>query len=489
MVRAIRFWVLALLLAMVAVAAGEAGQAGVPPGGTGDGATPSGSPSPAAPPAGTPPQMPDLFGGPIEKRAKLTGNWAGVRNEMAMKGVIAELDLTTVFQHQAFGGAQSQSVLRGGPGKQEDDAELMSLGDIFLVFDMNRTGLWKDGIFKFRAQGRFGDSAIFRNGSLLPNNVLAFQPTDDIDEEIFDITEFTYTHFIIPKFALFGGVMNTLDADLTPFSGNTRGKSDFLHSDLNLSTVSFQNAPYKTVGGGFVAMPHQRVTLISTVFNRKEMSGHGPFDRDSYHGVGTATELYVSHSLFRKPGGQMFGFNASCDDALDLAVRPLALIFDAISSRPPNFPDPVDLAEPQEKKFSWAITYNAWQYIDVFEGGPPGWSPLMPASRPSGWGVFLRAAVSDHNPNPLAWNLSGGFGGNNPARKSDTWGVGAFHRSVSDVLLLERLHLGAETGFEAFYNAQITPWFHVTADLQYIDTGLPNADNGLVLGLRSKIDF
>jgi porin len=35
----------------------------------------------------------------------------------------------------------------------------------------------------------------------------------------------------------------------------------------------------------------------------------------------------------------------------------------------------------------------------------------------------------------------------------------------------------------------VTPWFHVTADLQVITPLLQPVHNSLVLGLRSKIDF
>ena len=46
-----------------------------------------------------------------------------------------------------------------------------------------------------------------------------------------------------------------------------------------------------------------------------------------------------------------------------------------------------------------------------------------------------------------------------------------------------------EHGLELFYNVAVTPWFHVTADLQVITPLLQPVDTSLVLGLRSKIDF
>jgi porin len=37
--------------------------------------------------------------------------------------------------------------------------------------------------------------------------------------------------------------------------------------------------------------------------------------------------------------------------------------------------------------------------------------------------------------------------------------------------------------------AEITPWFHLTGDLQVINPGLQALDIAVVFGLRGKIDF
>ena len=46
-----------------------------------------------------------------------------------------------------------------------------------------------------------------------------------------------------------------------------------------------------------------------------------------------------------------------------------------------------------------------------------------------------------------------------------------------------------ERGVELFYNVGVTPWCHITTDLQVITPLLELADTSLVLGLRAKIDF
>jgi len=431
---------------------------------------------PEAPPIGA---MPDIFGGPVHERRKLTGNWGGVRNKMAMKGIIAEIDLTTVYQHQAHGGAQSDSILLNTSGKQEGHNEVMGLGDIFMAFDTQKAGLWEGGIFKFRALGRFGDSLQFRSAGITPTNTLSVQPVDDLDEETFDITDLSYTHFIIPKFALFTGLFSTFDADLNPFAGSDRGKSDFMNFDFKMSATSLSNAPFKTFGGGFLAMPHKRLTLTGAVYSRSELSGRSPFD--NVDDAGVAFEAYVSHEIGKLPGGHCFNVTNSWKSQTELDFDPRVLLL------PPGLVP--DRALPEKSGHSWSASYNFYQYFQVYKGGPPAWSILMPTARPKGWGMFLRAGISDGNPNPIKWSFAGGLSGDNPLRTQDRWGAGFFSKGISDEKSLGVLNIHDERGVEFFYNAEITPWCHITADVQYIDVGLPNANNSVVLGLRTKIDF
>ena len=46
-----------------------------------------------------------------------------------------------------------------------------------------------------------------------------------------------------------------------------------------------------------------------------------------------------------------------------------------------------------------------------------------------------------------------------------------------------------ERGAELFYQVAVTPWCHVTADLQVITPALQRSETAVVLGLRAKVDF
>ena len=93
-----------------------------------------------------------------------------------------------------------------------------------------------------------------------------------------------------------------------------------------------------------------------------------------------------------------------------------------------------------------------------------------------------------------------------PGRDQDRFGIGYYYLKVSSELrdtfpplVLRRIGLDHEQGAELFYNVAITPWLHLTPDLQIIDSARNKApiisanrkpiDTAVVAGLRVKIDF
>jgi porin len=46
-----------------------------------------------------------------------------------------------------------------------------------------------------------------------------------------------------------------------------------------------------------------------------------------------------------------------------------------------------------------------------------------------------------------------------------------------------------EQGVEMYYNLAVTPWFRVTADLQWIDPANGNIEDAWVGGLRANVTF
>jgi porin len=74
----------------------------------------------------------------------------------------------------------------------------------------------------------------------------------------------------------------------------------------------------------------------------------------------------------------------------------------------------------------------------------------------------------------------------------DSWGLGYYYLNTSSVL---RQTLGPlapasnEQGVELYYNAAITKWFNLMADIQGIDPALVDARSAFLFGLRARLDF
>jgi len=196
------------------------------------------------------------------------------------------------------------------------------------------------------------------------------------------------------------------------------------------------------------------------------VAGKSPFDH--LEGTTFSGEATVTHRLWERPGGQTFGSLYGIDASRTaIATDPRLALGNILRGQP----------IPSTSDDTWAVYYNAYQYLR--------------GDAEDGWGLFVRFGISDGNPNPVKWNVAGGFGGKAPipGRSQDAWGLGVFHLGLSDEDLLEALDLGDETGGEAFYNIAVTPWLRVTLDGQVIDSALPRAGTAWVLGMRMHLDL
>ena len=111
-----------------------------------------------------------------------------------------------------------------------------------------------------------------------------------------------------------------------------------------------------------------------------------------------------------------------------------------------------------------------------------------------GWGFFGEIGFSDGNPTPQQWAGLAGIGGTSlfPGRDSDRWGIAYFENSPSNDLtrgLQPLLSLGNEQGIEAFYNIEVTPWLHISADCQWITPWLQSNQNDWLFTMRTNIKF
>lgn len=393
------------------------------------------------------------FGGNFLDRSKLTGDWGGFRSRLAQNGVTLDADVTQFYQGVTSGGL-NHTFQYGGHG------------DYVMNVDAEKLVGLPGMLINVRAEHRFGQNVNTRTGAILPAAAAADLPTPDSDQIY--LTNVLVTQFLSESFGVFAGKLDSLDGDLNAFA-HGRGKDQFLNVALLSNPAGLLTVPYATLGAGFVLVKDKEPWFSFTVFNAKETIKTAGFNELFQNGVALNPEARVPTRFFGLTGHQLVGAVWSSREFTGLNQDPRVLL--------PN-------VQATKKEGSWSAYWNFDQYL-IEDPRRPG----------RGWGVFARAGLADKETNPIHWFLSAGIGGNSPipGRERDTFGIGWYYAKVSDETApFAKTILGLTSvgqGAELFYNIGVTPWFHLTPDLQIIKPARANVDTAVVVGFRAKADF
>ncbi len=213
-------------------------------------------------------------------------------------------------------------------------------------------------------------------------------------------------------------------------------------------------------------------------------------------------ELLDVFEVFSKNGFQYFYIDYrvlpvySTKDIPDFAIDPRFLIAEILGKVP-----------VAKKSDTYAVTINFDQYLWVQGGSLAAYQKRVDSGAypgvgrhqlpPVGIGIFGRAGWAPKDRNVIDQFYSFGIGGYGmliPGRDYDQWGAGWAGAHISSDLRNAAVLLGKEfnrfeNAFEAFYNFQVTPTFHLTVNAQYIEPTAKSIDNAFTLGARLQIDF
>jgi porin len=387
---------------------------------------------------------------------RLLGDWGGVRSTLADQGVTVNLDGTYTFQGVANGGTRFGS----------DYGNVFS-GNLGIVIDTGKAGLWPGGFLTIRAEGRDGESALLRAGATSPVNNDALLPLipGSLADGGWGLTELTYVQFLSKEFGLIGGLINTDTGDANPIAGFLGSNDHFMNASFLFSPVVISTVPNVTLGGGLIFLPNESNHFKFLVLGTNEVAGIDPFEH--YEGTTFMGEWTTHYKLGGKSGGMTFAATYGIDqERFRIADDPRVLIADFVTGEPLTTDDE-----------TWSVMWNGFQFLSGDEKG--------------GWGVFGRFGLSDGDPNPIRWTGSTGIGGVGliPGRDQDRWGVGLYHQEFTDQGVLAALGVDGETGAEFFYNVALYRGVGLTLDAQVIDSAIPSVDTVVVLGARMSVHF
>jgi porin len=416
----------------------------------------TGAATPEAPP---PPPAPPPFGGPLLERQKLTGDWFGVRSDLRDHGVTWDVSSTQFYQ----------GVTRGG---LDTGFRYGGRADYLLNVDGQKAGLWEGLFINLHAETLYGTSINSLTGSILPPSLGQTLPVPG--GEVTALTGVKITQALSENLIVFLGKINTADGFNQPFTGGARGVDGFWNTGLLLPPVLARTVPYSTYGAGFAVLKDLEPVFTATVFDTHNTPTVSGFDTFFTNGATVFAQATLPVEILGRRGHQSVGgtYSSARYAALDNSLP--FLITQRLQGDLPPLPTETG---------SWALFYMFDQAV---------WAD--PADPKRSWGVFGNLGLSDGNPNPIRWSANIGVGGSSPfvCRKADTFGVGYFYLGASESLknFAPRLvPLRDEHGVELFYNAAVTPWFHVTPDVQVITPVRDRAETSVNVGIRGKIDF
>jgi len=399
------------------------------------------------------------YSGDFWSRPALTGDWGGLRNTLAAKGVNLDVDLV-----------QSLQGLNAGGLLRSHDSILYRYGgyvDYRLNVDTGKLGLWPGGFLALRAETQFGSfPESGQTGALLAPNAAALYPVAFDDTSA--LSSVVFTQFLAKFFGVYLGKIDIFQADANAFAHDF--KTQFMNMGLGPTPIAAMTVPYTPLGAGFVLLPTDSVVFNFGVLSPTGNATTAGFDELYKDGVLLAGELRVGIKPLGLPGHQTVGgtWNSKTYTSLEQDPRVALTLL--------GLPDGVPI---RQHSGSWSAYYNFDQFLYTTK-----------ADGSQGIGIFGRVGFADGDTNPIEQFYSFGVGGQGmlPGRDRDRFGIGAYYTSFSrDLrgLILD----SSEIGLEIFYNIAATNWLYITPDIQVIEPAGSRSTTAFITGLRVQTRF
>ena len=438
--------------------------------------------------------VPPTWGGDLESRPRLTGDWGGLRDDLGKKGVVFDVDLLET----------PMDVVSGG---RNTGADAWGNADYTLNVDTDKLGLWPGGFFNISADSGFGTNIYRKAGNIVPVNTAALFPAPD--DRTTALTNATFMQFLSEKFGLVIGKFNTLALGKQEFYGDY--STQFLNAAF-VFPMTLEQVPLSAFGGGVIFLPTDDIVLSALALDADGTATSNDLNNAFDNGATVLGSGQLTVKPYGLVGHQNLGFSWSDKDRYSLNQDPSNIATLLLQERFPRLGDPGPILEQILARFFPGLlvptqpanrvnsTSTAYYAFDQYFWQPAG-------DPKHGIGVFFSYGASAGNPNPIKYALIAGIGGKGvvPGRLDDSFGLGFAQTHFSDdflPFLRQKLNLGLdnENAFEMYYNASITKWLTASADLQVIDPalkktlsssglGLTNVDTITVVGIRFRARF
>ncbi len=418
---------------------------------------PQAEPGPASGSVGSA-EMPRLvpwvdYTGDLWRRPALTGDWGGTRQQWMDKGIRFDLSLIQTIQGNWAGGTADKSPyhINARYGVQ---------------LDTGKAGLWPGGLLVLRGESKYGKSNNFNTGALMPVDTTSLYPAPQ--DDITALTDLYAVQFLAEWVGLLAGKMTIRETNVFA----SKDDEQFMNAAFNFNLAPATTVPLNALLAGVILLPAKWLTVTTMAIDSEGTATRSGFDTVFKRGTTLLQTAEFKITPFGLPGHQRIGWTWSDKVRTQFEQTPRDIVGAIITG---------STAGLARKGSDWSFIYDFDQYLYA-----------VPGKDDQGFGLFGRIGVTDGEVNPIQQFYSIGLGGKGliPGRDRDSFGVGYYYTAVSDKLP-DLIRRGArdEQGVEIYYNLAVTPWFHITPDLQIISPARKSVDTTVVAGLRVKIDF
>jgi len=435
--------------------------------------------------------LPGTEVGDFRHRTQLSGDWGGIRTDLARHGLFFDLYSTSAYQNVASGGLKTGSAF-------------IQNTQLSMNVDTGRAGLWPGGVFHITLEARNGSSSpqdTFTAGSTVPQYTgLAFPGPFFVHDVL--PTEYFLFQSLTPKFSVILGKVNVLTHADQTFFGNSY-KYDFANLNFNKNPMAlnfYNTTSWAAVG---VWTPSKWLTTAAGVFDPNSEADNlatKAFDRVNIYGI-----TIFSYKIGNLPGQSWAQANWTNKPKIDLKSP-----FGQLS--PSEVPQAVGvlLGTPSAQALpinykgkSWVTIGNISQYLFVKDHPEAVAEKLGSGQSLRGIGLFGRIGYAPEETNTITRDAKVALFayGLSDHRPNDRFGLGIYHNGVSQPLKNDLKQLAGaaatvknENGLEVFYDVAITPAIRLIPSYQHIwnpmTAGVAKNEHGAdVLLLRTSLTW
>ncbi len=397
----------------------------------------------------------------IWTRDKLTGDWFGLRTDLAKIGINIDVRLTQFYQGVAYGGVNTNFAYGGTM-------------DFIINIDTHKIGLWEGGLLNMHARKRFGSDVLSDAGGLtLLNGPLLFpEPGDYHGTEITGLT--LYQSLFDGRVSAFVGKLDAFDLVSGLFPNTIDGGlTGFLNPNASVTALPWLRWINLSLWGAGIwtvhesGMPETGIMVLGQENTATTWSFRDSFD----DGVGILAFHRFFYDIDHKPGYVFIGGGGSTKKYPSLAPNDW---LDVPGTGPTD----------TKKKNPWAVAIYVSQVL---------WQDAVNDKRRVQ--SMIGGSVGDDNPSFSNWNIFGNIESLGPfaSRAGDRVGIAYWYNGLGgdfkDLVSDQGIPLRDLWGVEVYYNFEITPWFHVTPDLQILQNEFDGDNTAIVVGVRAVMDL